>query len=617
MTNQFLTWKYSDKDGDVDPYSGTQGAEDIKGDTNSLQTSENTWVIVFNQSKYEGDSMQIGPNTTLKDLNETKRYDSTGKEKGDWKNQIKSFVLYSAKPSYWGSIPTHEQLFAFIVDGQASFTEDTNFWGHNRTFTGPFTALNLDSLYFANKGGPMGNKINSLRTGQSTWLSIFNDIHCDGDFAKIEPNTKLADLNNFTRKDANNVSQGDWKNQISSLLLYKEKPAFWNTQYPRPYIDFKVLSTLFPNKIGDSNSKITYKVGDSTYYIDNPSLQAQTATQIPDDYYINDNMAELPANGWTKYHVSLSHDTTGGRNDDAGFDMFFDNSGKLVNIQHFKWSSKGAFEIPEEFIKIVDAEAWLLGTIGALETLGISELAAEEFIETFDMVCAVFNKVSSLVYNKTDNGGVFYFLPVICHTINRICTTVLKNYHTTIYINPQDSRANLNWSFNYDGFYDAINTKLSPNGNVVSNWTFKDDSTNQSFSQVIEYNYQGFHFRTWYQEISFSTELGMIVSCKIDYEIDSHKDDHIILLMGFSIPAANSRTPILSFARATIQFTDKSSENIDIPVCKGDNSINDVYNQLSSGVAKVSTDSSTQGRKYLADIAKANMNAIMTCVMFS
>lgn len=628
MTHQFEIWNNNNRGGISDTFSGTQGQDNIMGNTDSLETNVDTWVIVFNKPNYDGDSMQISPSSYYSDLNHTDRYDSSGHIQGDWKSQIQSFILYNAQPSYWGHNPTKEQLFELILDGQALFTEDTNFLGENRTFIAPFNASCLENYGWTTNGVEMSTnlngKINSLRTGFNAWLTIYNDFHFEGDFRLIEPDKACKDLNQITRYDSNGNSDGDWKNQIKSFLLFKEKPAFWDTNYPRPYIDFHSLYNLFPGTTGDENDKkITYTVADSTYCIENPSVSMQSTTQIPANYTTNDDMDDLPADGWTKYHVSLSHKNTGGKNDKAEFDMFFDNSGKLVNIQHFTWSSDGAYNISNQFIKIVDTEVWILGTIGAPETLGISEAVADEFIEDFDMICEVFNKIANLVYNKTDNGGQYYFLPVICHAINRICTTILNTYNKPIYTNPQDIRANLKWSFNYTGFNNAINTQLSPNGHVNSNWTLKSGLKNQNmpFDQVIEYQYnesnQAFKYRTWYQEVSFSTEIGMLVSCKIDYEIDSDKDDHIILLMGFRIPSENSTTPLINFARATVQFTDNSNENINIPICSGDDCINDVYNQLSSSISNVSTNNSTQGRKHLADIAKANMNAIMSCILFN
>ena len=162
---------------------------------------------------------------------------------------------------------------------------------------------------------------------------------------------------------------------------------------------------------------------------------------------------------------------------------------------------------------------------------------------------------------------------------------------------------------------------MSGTGSGVSNvgaWGLKSGTSGaMPFSQVIEFEYQGYNFRVWYPEVSFSTELGMVMSCKIDYEISDNKDDHVILLMGVSVPANAGDQPVLSFAQATIQFTDMSDSNIMTSPCGGNNIINDVYDQLSSQLTGTNIDSNSGGRAYLADVAKANMQAMLDCAVFT
>lgn len=459
--------------------------------------------------------------------------------------------------------------------------------------------------------------INSLRTGSGVWLIVFDKKECDGCALKVGPNVKKADLDGTDRCDLDGNKKGDWKNQIASFLMYTEKPAFWDTEYPRPYVDFSTLFSLYPATINsDSDDKITYVIEDATYNIDEPELSVQSTTRVIDNYYGNDDMSALPEDGWTRYNVSISHDNTGGRNDKATFQIYFDNSGKLVSIQYFNWTSNGAYNISQALISIVDDEAWLLGTIGALETLGISEEAADAFVQVFDFVTTVFNDISTLVYKKTDNGGSYYFLPVICHTINRICTTVIDNYGLASYSQDGDPRNNYQLDFDYS---DYLNRLIGADSNVTSatDWAAKSGANGSApYNEVVEFVYQDYAYRTWYQEASYSNQLGIIVSCKIDYEIADNKDDHIILLMGFSTPQDAGAAPILGFAQATIQFTDMSNSNIMTDTCTGNDIINEVYSQLSAKLSGVSTDGGAGGRIYLADIAKANLQAIAECAVF-
>ncbi|MFP6846418.1 MULTISPECIES: hypothetical protein [Thalassolituus] len=616
----FEIWNHNDRGGLSDTFTGTQGQDNIVGNTDSLETSSKAWVIVFNGTNYTGDSMQVSNSTYLSDLNHVDRYDSSGTKQGDWKNQIQSFVLYNSKPAYWGRNPTSDELF-LPSSGHAVFTENTNFLGDNRTFNAPYNALVLHSIGYTTSGTYMyssvSGAINSLRSGANAWLIVFDDENGGGNALKVNPNTKIKDLNSVSRYDFDGNKKGDWKNQIQSFLLYNHQPEFWSTKYSRPYIDFKTLFDLYPGTTNSSSDdKITYVIEDATYSIDEPKLAVQSTTQSIDNYYISEDFSVLPTDGWTKYNISMDHKNTGGRNDKAEFDLYFDNSGKLVSIQHFSWSSNGAYNISQQLITIVDDEAWLLGTIGAFETLGISEEAADAFVTIFDFLTKVFNDISSLVYKKTDDGGSYYFLPVICHTINRIYSTVASGYNFSTYTSGSDSRNNYTLDFDYTSYSSAL-SQSSIALVSIGNWAQKSGANGSlPFSQVIEYQYANYKYRTWYPEVSYSAELGMILSCKIDYEIDDDKDDHIILLMGVSVPSSSNGEPVLSFAQATIQFTDMSNENIMSTPCTGSDIISNVYQQLNTGLQSVTADSSTGGRAYLADVAKANLEALMACANF-
>lgn len=632
----FEIWNNDDRGGVSDTFTNTQYQDNITGNTDSLQTRANVWVIVFNDTNYRGDSMQIDPGTSgnyLSDLNHVKRYPSSiihtngsisvlsGSEEGDWKSQIRSFVLYKSKPSWWGRTPNNSELF-YPGDDKALFTEDTNYLGDNRTFDAPYNALNLDAIGYTTNSQQMysvvtGGSVNSIRSGNKVWLTIFDDVDCNGNAKLISPDTPYADLDSVDRKDYKGNVKGDWKNQIGSFLLYKEKPAFWDTNYPRPFVDLDQLLSLYPStaylKSGD---KIEYVIEDATYTIDEPEVKIQTTTRTLDNYYINDDFGPLPEDGWTKYHVKLNHKNTAGRNDQAEMDLYFDNKGTLVSIQHFTWSSDGAYQIPQQLITIVDDEAWVLGTAGAIETLGISEEAADTFIEIFDFVCKVFNDVTAFVYKMSDNGGRYYFLPVICHTINRICTSIYSNYNVPNYLSSSDPRKTQSFYFDYQQYSNSLlnaNTGISN----MHNWAVKSGAAGvQPFNEVVEYTYQNFKYRTWYQEVSDSNGLGMFVSCKIDYEIDDHKDDHIILLVGFRVPPSGTTEAVLNFAQATIQFTDQSSDNIMTTPCTGSDIVKNLTDQLNNALSKISIDASKGGRRYLSDMANANINAICKCAKF-
>ncbi len=396
--------------------------------------------------------------------------------------------------------------------------------------------------------------------------------------------------------------------------MYPAQPGFWSTPYSRAYIDFATLYSLYPYPTSKvTNDDIAYVVEDSTYKIDEPEFIDQSTTQQLSVYLIDDT-TDLPTDGWTKYHVYQQHENTGSHNDKAEYDVYFDNNGRLISIQRFQWSSDGAFQVPQTLIKSVDLVAWYLGTASSLVSFGIGKEVADTFIEVFNFVCNVFNKIASAIYKATDNGGQFYFLPVICHTLNRVCTTVAKPYNYPAYTDANDPRNNYKMAFSNNDFPAALSNALSDNGSA-KDWAQSATGKISTFNQVVEFTYENNLYRTWYQESSVSAQLGMFVSCKIDYETgDKSKDDHIILLMGFAIPAGG-QVPVISFAQVIVQFADGSNTNIQSNAYNTD-VINSIYDDLRTRLAGISMNNSQQGRQYIADITKANMNAINACMRY-
>jgi hypothetical protein len=628
----FQLWNNNDQGGGSDVYSGAQGQENIDANNDSLQTYDSAWVIVFDETEYNGNIWKIGPDAYYDDLNHVDRNDSSGNKVGVWKNAIQSFIIYKQQPAFWNnsSWPSQSELIG-LQENQALFAENSSYLGDNRVFTGPYNAGSLSEIGYANDSDKMSGAggVTSLKTGPGSWLIIFDDTDFDGDFLKIGPNTPYSDLNNVERQDINGNNDGDWKNQIQSFLLYAYQPEFWNTSYSRPYVDFSTFYDLYPYPTSDvSDNKIVYMVEDSTYTVDCPDFTEQSTTQSL-SVYEDDDTTNLPTNGWTKYGMNLTHENPAlTRDDTCEFDAYFDNTGTLVSIQHFDMQLNGAYQISQAVIDTVDFVAWYYGTTGAIETLGISEEAADAFVDVFDFVTAAFNKFSAAIYKVSDNGGQFYFLPVVCHTLNRLCTTVAGPFNLPLYTDPNDSRKNYSMAFDNGTFPGSLNSVISGYGSV-QNWQQENglDGGTYPFDQAAEYTYESYPFRTWYQESSVSAQLGIFVSCKLDYEIgDNSKDDHVILLLGFKLPDTNGDRPTLTFAQATVQFTDGSNPNIMTPpynnVSSGTSNytsdvIDSVCDYIQSSLSGVSMNGSQQGRQYLADVTRANMQAICDCVSFS
>lgn len=146
-------------------------------------------------------------------------------------------------------------------------------------------------------------------------------------------------------------------------------------------------------------------------------------------------------------------------------------------------------------------------------------------------------------------------------------------------------------------------------------WSYWNLQTSE-FSQVLNYSKGGFSYRTWYQEVSFSGTLGMLVSCKVDYERLTG-DDHIVILAGFT---KTSTGTTLVFAQASVEFHGSDMDNTDFvniitpPITLNTSpdigqGIYDAINaQILDNYGLI--DGTTDGRQTLPDIARANVNSI-------
>jgi hypothetical protein len=84
----FQAWNNDDRGGYSDSYTGPQGQDNLNANDNSLETSASTWVIIFDHTGYTGNCKKIPPGKYIRSLSETHRHDNSGKEVGDWKNDI-------------------------------------------------------------------------------------------------------------------------------------------------------------------------------------------------------------------------------------------------------------------------------------------------------------------------------------------------------------------------------------------------------------------------------------------------------------------------------------------------------------------------------------------------
>jgi hypothetical protein len=146
-------------------------------------------------------------------------------------------------------------------------------------------------------------------------------------------------------------------------------------------------------------------------------------------------------------------------------------------------------------------------------------------------------------------------------------------------------------------------------------WT----GTTGNLNTQLSYDKGNFSYRTWSPETSnMPTDLGMVVSCKLDFA-NGIGDDHIILLVGF-LKVQNS-APTINFVQASVQFYNDTDQNIMTDPLKSDpNNPQDLgqllYDTLNSQILadNFGSDNTSEGRKTLPDIARANVNSMIGAV---
>lgn len=391
-------WNNHDFGGDSDTYNGAQRRSYSTSKAwDSLKTGAGTWLVVWDNSDYTGNYMKIDPNTGwYNDLNKAGR----GSD-GDWKNQIKSFIIYGNAPSWWGSTPLNNDLN--LQPHDCVFCTGSDFNDDTAVFPANAVDSDLSNNYFVtNASVNMSNSIQSLATGSSAWLQIWNGTNYTGSTLRVYPNTKHHDLNKMPR-----LPEGDWKNQIKSFKLWNAMPdASWNLGF-----DENKFFGAFPDALRGNDSSGPY------YHY----------TTQDCSYDIRLNGITYPDAATMNLAFRVDYDLTG-KNDKVTLNLLVNLDGSFNSVSG-DYQQGNATQIPSWLIKGVDVGAEVLGALGALETAGISEEAAAGFIEEFDSFCEAFNKISNILYKISEsNDGRFYMVPVAAHVLARaMCAVTVAN----------------------------------------------------------------------------------------------------------------------------------------------------------------------------------------------
>jgi hypothetical protein len=165
------------------------------------------------------------------------------------------------------------------------------------------------------------------------------------------------------------------------------------------------FKSLFPGAKTDKNDTgLEYKVEDSKYRVYYPKVTA-------------DNVL----------YVKLDHIRADATDDHVDLYVEFNSNGSIKQITYSWEKGNDGYQISDKVIKAVDITFEVAGALGALETAGISEELALDAKEAFDFCAKAFNDISAVVVKWNDDGGRMYFVAVVCHTINRLCSSISVN----------------------------------------------------------------------------------------------------------------------------------------------------------------------------------------------
>ncbi len=285
-----------------------------------------------------------------------------------------------------------------------SFFSNDDKGGAGRAFAGPTSYSSLKNENYTNSNKSMYDSIDSAGTDTSAWVMVYDQENYSGNSLKLYPDRTYDDFNKIQR---GSDSSNDWKNQVKSFKLYDHLPASWSLGF-----NLATFKSQFPNNYNDtpafSDAAFGYQTQDAEYRIYEPQISYPDENSMLVSTEI-DHIINMSSDDTVTLSLSFSMDGT-------------------VSITNYSWDAGSAFQISNGVVKAVDLGAEALGAIGALETAGISEAAAQEFVETFDTCVKVFNDISNIMNKFSENdGGRFYLIPVISHVINRICYSVTKS----------------------------------------------------------------------------------------------------------------------------------------------------------------------------------------------
>ena len=133
-----------------------------------------------------------------------------------------------------------------------------------------------------------------------------------------------------------------------------------------------------------------------------------------------------------------------------------------------------------------------------------------------------------------------------------------------------------------------------------------------NLNKQLFYSKNDHNFATWYQESTDdSTDIYKIVTCKLDHIRGNAEDDHCALFAAF---VNTENGPVLATGMASINFQNDSDNNVVSGIITGDDIPDQIYQVLNDQVKDEDFSSSSEGRKSIPDIIRANFEAMENAI---
>lgn len=182
----------NDYGGDETSYDGPTQKKDLPTDIfngfDSLKTYDNSWLIIFDGNDYNGCSKKYYPNQKEPDLAKV----DTDVDDNNWKNDVRSFILYDKEPSSWKLGFDYEKFKGYYQDQYDDSTSSGTAFGY-QTQDAKYRIYKPQISYPDDRSMVVQTKIDNKNATQDDHLYLSITFDTNGIPTQIEYSADYAD----------------------------------------------------------------------------------------------------------------------------------------------------------------------------------------------------------------------------------------------------------------------------------------------------------------------------------------------------------------------------------------------------------------------------------------